>query len=407
MTETLRAGGARRDATVLTVGTMASGIAAYGFVAIGTRSVGAEAFAPVSVLWSLWAVSAAAITFPVQHWVIRTVEASRDESGIWAAAPALWRTVAMASLLVFAVTWVLGERLFTTPGWAFPLMAACLPAGSVVMGFNRGLLAARDRFRATAVAILGENLLRVVLALGLAAAVTAEGLGWILVAGFAVGLLYPRTLFGRSTGAHAPPSRSLLGGLAGANAAAQVALTSGPIVLSLVGGTEAGVTALFAMLAVLRAPHTVAVGMTARVTGPLTRLATTGQVARLRRIEYRLVAATVVLAALAALLAPAVVPQVTSIVFDVGEDVPAAATALLTAGTVVALAGLVEMLVLVARDRTRRLVGAWVGAIVAGGATLLVPATPITRVAAAFLVAEAVALALMVAGTPRTERSPA
>ena len=43
---------------------------------------GPEGFAPISVLWSIWAMSVAVITFPVQHWVIRTIETDGDESAV-------------------------------------------------------------------------------------------------------------------------------------------------------------------------------------------------------------------------------------------------------------------------------------------------------------------------------------
>lgn len=387
------------DTTALTVGSIVSGLAAYGFVAVGTRSVGAQAFAPVSILWSLWAVSAAAITFPLQHWIIRTVEASGHERPVWGAAPALWRIATVVAALAFAGTYAVAERLFTVPGAAFPLMVACLPAGSVIMGLNRGLLAARGRFRATALALLGENVLRLFLAIALMSVVTPSGLGWILVGGFGVGLLYPDTLFRRSAGPRAPAAApaSLLGGLAGANAAAQVVLTSGPIVLSLLGGTSAAVTTLFAMLAVLRAPHTLALGVTARLTGPLTRLATDGDERGLRRVERRILSTTTAVAIVGAVLGPVVVPLATHLVFGVGSDVPAVATGLLTVGAVVAVAGVAQTLLLLAEGRGRQLAGAWTAALVVGGFVLTAPWAPLTRVAGAFALAEVIALGLMMA----------
>ena len=391
----------RADTTALTAGTIGSGLAAYGFVAVGTRSVGAEAFAPVSVLWSLWALSAAAITFPVQHWVIRTVEASGDERAVWAAAPSVWAATGLAGALVLGGTGAVAEPLFGRPGMAFPVMAACLPVGSVLMGFNRGVLAARGRFGATALALLGENVLRLVLALVAMAAVGSEGLGWILVAGFAVAVLWPRTVVHRRpTGEVARPPMSLLGGLAAANVAAQTVLTSGPIVLSLLGGDPVAVTTLFAVLAILRAPHVVAVGVTARLMAPLTRLAAMGDRASLRRTEHLVGWTTLGVAGIGVAVGPWVLPAVTELVFGVGEEIPAAATALLTAGGVVAVAGVVQMLVLLAEGRGRELLRAWLVALVVGAGMLVLPWDPVTRVAAAFAAAEVLALVLMFVRVP-------
>ena len=404
MTRAARESTAGADAAALTIGSILSGLAAYGFVAVGTRSVGAQAFAPVSILWSLWAISAAAITFPVQHWIIRSVEASGHEREVWGTAPAIWRVAILLGVLVLVGAVSVGGRLFTVPGAAFPLMAACLPAGSVVMGFNRGVLAARSRFRATAVALLGENMLRLVAAVALMAVVTPAGLGWILVAGFGVGILFPDTIIHRrdpgAEGARSP--LSLLGGLSGANAAAQVVLTSGPIALSLLGGSRASVTTLFAMLAVLRAPHVLAQGITARLTGPLTRLAGEDGARGTRRVQRQVLAATAGVALLGAALGPTVVPVTTDLVFGVGARVPALPTSLLTAGAVVAVGGVVQMLLLLAEGRSRQLALAWAVSLVVGGSVLVVPGDPFTRVAAAFAVAEVVAFGLMMVGTRTT-----
>ena len=68
-----------RDTSALLVSTPVSGLLAYGYVAIGTRTYGAAPFAPVSVFWTIWAMASAVVAFPVQHWVIRTIEADGNE----------------------------------------------------------------------------------------------------------------------------------------------------------------------------------------------------------------------------------------------------------------------------------------------------------------------------------------
>jgi len=65
--------GRARDTTALGAGSLVTGLLAYVFFALSTRSLGASAAAPVSVLWTYWSFAAAALTFPLQHWIARSV----------------------------------------------------------------------------------------------------------------------------------------------------------------------------------------------------------------------------------------------------------------------------------------------------------------------------------------------
>ena len=69
------AGGRRRSVASLALGSVGAGVLAYVFFVVATRALGAEEAASVSVLWTWWGFTAAAITFPLQHWIARTVEA--------------------------------------------------------------------------------------------------------------------------------------------------------------------------------------------------------------------------------------------------------------------------------------------------------------------------------------------
>lgn len=392
---TVPSSSARRDAAALSVGTATSGLVAYAFVAIGTRLVGAEDFAPVSVLWSFWAVSAAAITFPVQHWIIRAVEATGSERAIWNALPRVWRMTGIASLVVLAIALSVSERLFGTSGWSFPAMTALLPACSVLMGINRGVLASRARFGSTAAAILGENLIRLLVVVAVGDRWASSGIGWALMAGFLVAAAFPGSFRGERHRDGTKTSLSLLGGLAGANAAAQTALTSGPIVLSLLGGSNSHVTMMFAVLAVLRAPYTVALGVTTRLTRPLTRLAL-ADLATLRRWERRFLGFALAASVVAAFLGAIVIPPAVRLVFGIDPMLGGPGTiGVLTAASTLALASLVQMLVLLAKDRGRALSLSWVAGIAIGTGVLFTSGAPVLRVAVGFLAAETVAICLM------------
>ena len=65
----------------LALGSAASGLLAYVFFATVTRSLGSAAAAPVSVLWAYWSLAGAALSFPLQHWIARTVARRHSPSG--------------------------------------------------------------------------------------------------------------------------------------------------------------------------------------------------------------------------------------------------------------------------------------------------------------------------------------
>ena len=393
------------DAAWLTVGTTLSALAIYLFLAVGTRAVGVDGFAPVSVLWSLWAVSGAALTFPVQHWIIRTTVASGDEAAVWSAMPRVWALSAVAGVSMLVATWVLSDALFGYSGLAFPALAALLPPASVAMGVNRGVLSARGEYRSTAMAILGENVIRVLLAVAVGSRAGSVGFGVILVVGFMIAFAYPSSF--RPVGPVGDRGREpigLLGGLTGANLAAQTALTSGPVVLSLVGGSAAAVTTMFSVLALLRAPYTVALGASARLTAPLSRRIAGGEWQRLVSLGRRLVWAVSTGAVVAGLAAPWVLPPVVRLVFDVPDVLGDLSLGLLAAGSLLAFANLLLMLTLLAMERGRGMIGSWVTGLLIAAFVVVFDGDVVARVSVAFLLAEIAAMLGMLWSLERRPR---
>lgn len=398
----------------LTIGSLISGAAAFLVIAFGTRAVGEVLFAPVSVLWSLWALTAAAISFPVQHWTIRSA-GTDGEATVWAAMPRILLFAVAASVATGTISLALGTRLYATSPAAFSLMTGLLPLASLVMGLERGLLAHRGRFRAVAVSVAGENVIRAAVALavlvwGDRTSAGAALLGWGVVGGFAMAIVPISVLVPpRQRTPRRSASIRLLGGFAGANVMAQATLTSGPVILALLNAPEATVTQVFAILALLRVPYTGIVGASAAITGPLTRLHNAGRTMQLRRWELRAGAATVVLAVAAAAVAPLVLPPLVSALFAARVTIGAPAQGMLAGGGVLAVAGLFEMLLLLSRHRPRHLLTSWTTAAGLGAACLLLPTRPVLKVCLAFLVAEAVAVAAMMGSsrTPSSELTPA
>jgi len=383
------------DSSVLALGSLVSGLAAYAFIAVGARSVGSEAFAAVTVLWTLWAMSAAVFTFPVQHWVIRTIEADGGEVGVRAALRTLGFATITVSVLLGLVSWLFRFNLFGDGGLAFPIMAAIVPIGTVFMGLNRGVLSARRQFRSTALAIAGENLIRATAAL---AVKTAIGLGWALIGGFAIGLFWPSSYRLEKSGTSKFERSPLVfvGGVAGGSLVGQIVLTSGPLVLAIIGGLPGQITGLFSALALFRAPYMIAIGVTPRMTAWLTRtVLDNGQVA-VRGLTHKAIFAALILLPIAGVLGATIGPDVLKLVFGPGVILSAYTTALVAAGSAVAIFTLLVTLLMLAAARSGSISVAW--ALGAAGGTAVVLSgigSPVNTVAAAFLTAEIIALAAL------------
>lgn len=382
------------ESGALLAGSLMNGLAAYGFIALGTRLLGAAAFSPVAIVWVFWAFSAALLTFPIQHWVIRQGALDGHLGGV---RMALGRVVRLAGVVaagegVVAALW--RERLFGEGNWAWPLVVVMVAVGAAFLGLVRGVLAGSGRYGAAAGVIGGENLLR--LAVGAALLGLGGGplsLAAALAAGPAVALAFPGAwrLGARST---ERASTGLVGAAGLSVLLAQVVLNSGPPLVSSLGGVEREVTALFTALAVFRAPYLVALGLSVRATYPLTRLVEERGRSGLRGPAWATLSGSLAAAALAFAVARPWGPPLIRALFGAGTDLPGTPTGLIAAGCVVALGGLALTVMLIAASARVALVGSWVLGTVVGVAMLVWGASlgPVDRVVVAFVGAEAAAL---------------
>jgi O-antigen/teichoic acid export membrane protein len=390
-----------RDSGWLVAGTSISGLAAYGYVILGTRELGAVAFAPISVLWTFWAMSAAVLTFPVMHWVIRTLEADGSEDRVRSGLPAVWIAALAVSTATFVVAWLGRNAFFQQESLLFPLMAGLIPFGSVAIGISRGALAGRQRFAAAGAAIAVENLIRMLLGgIVLAFGGKEAAFAWVLVVGFVAAVFWPSALrLRRDTGDRRHPLPiGFLGGIAGGSLIAQVVITGGPAVVAVLGGNPLDITGLFATLALFRAPYQVALGVTVRLTGGLTRLYVDGRQGSVSSLQRGGVVAAVLGAPLAGVFGAVSGPGLVRFVFGGEVIVSGTVAAAVSAGSWLALVSLCYTLMLIAGARTSLVTGAWVVGLVAGGAwSMLGPGDPVVRVAWAFCLAEAVTITTMVA----------
>lgn len=403
---------ATRDSGVLAVGSAISGLLAYVFFALATRSLGAERAAPVSVLWSFWAVAAAVLTFAVQHWTIRTLARDGHEGTVARSIPMISAVSAGLSALAGVVAFAFRHPLFHDDGLTFPALIAAVTAGSFFVGLVRGALAGRGRYVATAASLIGENAIRVVGAAGVAlAGGGAKAFGAALIVGPFTGLIWARSLRFDSSSPGSPDLRNplaMVSGIAGGSLIAQIVLTGAPVVLAGTGGARADVTSLFVALAVWRAPYLLALGMSPRLTPALTRLVVDGQQHRMARVRRMTVLGVVAGTAAAALVGVTLMQPVLHAAFGPDVNVNALALAALGAGTATALGNLVLLLMLLALGRPRAATISWAAALaVSGGWTVLSTMAPEARVVVAFLLAQLTAFGLLLAaGRPRAGDKP-
>ena len=387
-----------RGATGLALGSAVSGLLAYVFFALVTRALGAEAAAPVAVLWTYWSFAAAALTFPLQHWAVRAVVAAGGEGPVRRALPSIAGLTLLVALLAGTATWLIRDDLFHRGGWSFPLLVVAVTMGSAFLGIVRGILTVRDRLTEVGLVLVAENALRCVLAAVLIAGdVTASRYyGVALAAGALVGFAWPSVLRLGTTGPADQGWLRFVAGASGGQVISQAVLTGGPVALALLGGTPAQVTGLFVALALFRAPYTLVLGVVSPATGILTRLVVAEKHAAIRRVLAGIVAATALGVGLAAVIGWFAGPALLRLVFGASVDVSAEVCLLTAAGSALSLGTLLLSLVAMANDRSHTTLRSWLVAAVAAGVTIGVgPGTPLTTVTYAFVVAQLVAFATL------------
>ncbi|MGH3308381.1 MAG: oligosaccharide flippase family protein, partial [Nocardioides sp.] len=191
-----------RDTSALAIGSVVSGVLAYVFFALVTRALGPVPAAPVSVLWAWWSFAGAALTFPLQHWITRSVTVHEGERAVRRALGGVVLVVVLVGVVAGVGSWLARDLLFHRSGVAFPLLVVAVALGSGAMGVVRGLLAARHRFPALGAALVAENALRCVAALALMAAGVEDPVtyGLALVAGYLAIVFWPSTFRIADTG---------------------------------------------------------------------------------------------------------------------------------------------------------------------------------------------------------------
>ncbi|MCE2527217.1 MAG: hypothetical protein J4G00_06770 [Actinomycetia bacterium] len=375
---------------MMVAGAMAGGLTAYLFHALGGRGLGADAYAPIGVMWTGAFIIVTVLYLPLEQWVTREVTESRNplSGGLG---------------LVLVVTGVAVAAAAMSTGWTLPPLTeqvvthvwqmVLLIVGYGCFWIGKGVLQGRGRYGRVGWMLSAEGLVRLaVLGVVLVTGGGAVGLGWAMVAApwvvFLFGFWRGRRLDHPSAAGRIFVQHYVVGA-----AAAHVLVAAAPLAVTYMGGTAAQVSMVFIVFVLFRAPLTLMYSLQGRVLPPLVRMVGRGEGESLRKLGGRLWMGSVGLASLAALLGYLVGPEAVKLLM--GSDfVPSSlVTALVAGGT--AMAAGVQLLaqILVAGSRTGRLATAWVSGLAAAGlVTWLSPSGPVVAVATGFCAGEAVAL---------------
>jgi O-antigen/teichoic acid export membrane protein len=397
--------------TWIAVGSALNGVAAFLFQVVGTRALGPVGYAPIGVLWTLQYLWIAVAVTALEAYVARLVIVNgpgNDQLRRFLRILNRWLFGAAAT--VTAIAWLLRAELFAGLG-DLAVVLGLLILSYGWYGVVRGRATGLGRFRAYGLATIGESALRLVAAIALlAVAATTRSLAWafpvgpLLVAGLAWVRRHPTARLGpdlavadevvlgpRGVG------RRFLVSTSTANACVQFLLAGGPIVLVPLGASAAAISVFFTTITAARVPMTFALnGGLSRLLPPLTHMAQADDAAGLRRAAVRMLGAIVGGAVLAAAGGAAIGPEVVELVF--GSDFRPERTfvTIVAVSTVLGVGGLLLDQLYIATGREGKLPAVWLGSVALAAVLVLVlPGTPTMRVATAFLLALATALAAL------------
>ena len=416
----VRSSGAASGASLLTLATLASGLLTYGFLVLAARSLGADAYGQVGVLWAAMFLVAIVAFRPLEQTTSQAI-AQRVAAG--AGVRSVVRTMTAVSLgaalvlvLVFAALWQpIAARLFHSN----EMLAAALAIGVLSYGLSylvRGILGGFRWFTGYAVVLLADGAVRLAVALPLlvvssrglaAAAVAAAGAGGA-VAALVLGRKRlsgalrsggPDDTFGiRNAASFAAPATVIAG-------ADQILVNGAPLLVAVSGASNATVGLVFAATMLVRAPVYVFQGFAASLLPNLTHLAGVGRLADLRTAVARtagiLFAGGIVFTAAVAVVGPIAMRTV----YGSDFDAPALTLALLAAGVACYLAAGTFSQALLALELG--VVGAvcWSAAVVAFvGSYTVLPGGPLVRVSSALAIGSFVAAGTLGSSLARRSR---
>jgi len=397
----------------MVLGTTAAAVGSYVFQVVGGRALGADAFAPVSVMWTLLFLGLTVFFIPVEQLIIRRLTLTAGDKEALARS---WRVIfaVIAAATALAVVFALVTRSSLLAGdLGYAVVASVMVPTHGLMMVARGFLGGRGRFTAYGTAVgldaLGKAGGAVVVALagwGPVPLAWALGLSPVLV--LLVRPFQPTNNIGgfEVTSTLPVSDHRFMTGFVIATAASQTVLAAGPLVVGALGASSASISVFFVTTTLFRGPMSASYNLLARILPGLTRRAAAGDHEGINRVARRLAYGGGLAAVAVGGFASAVGPMVVELLYGAEFRPSAWLAALAAAGVIVGIVGLGTMQVLVGRGDTGRMAWAWLVALGVATATIfVVGGDPTVRVAAGFFAGEAVALTGLTAAAVLSPRS--
>jgi len=372
---------------------------AYLFQLVGGRLLGPEAFAPVSVLWTLMFLIGTVGLLPVEQYVAREATAGRRAIGRppWALAAVMLLTALVAG----GFTVLTRDALFLGES-GFVLLSVLIVVALGPLALARGLAVGQRRFDLYGLMLGLEGVGRLVVGgLGLVVVGGPVGLAWGVAVGPALGLLVPTYRFERRAAEPAAPGAgAFLAPYIGASGASQLLIAGAPLAVAALGAGPATISIVFVTFTLFRAPVTIVYLVQGRLLNLLVRLEIAGESVRVGRIRRMFELGGLAAVTLAGVAGWSVGPWLIGLLFgDAFRPTPLVAA---LAATGVASAALAQLLgqLLVAQGRTASLARRWsLGLGTALGVLVVLPLAvatdPAVTVGSAFAAGELASAAAM------------
>lgn len=411
----------RRDTALMSMGTLASGLLAYGFNVLAARSLGPEAFGAVGALWAVLFLLAVLLFRPLEQTLSRAIADHLARGAD--ARPAVRSTARLGALtatgaaLAVAVAW---DPLTSGLFGGRPGLTAALAAGLVGYAasyFVRGLAGGLRWFSGYGTLLLADGGVRMLVALPLVFFASPT----VAAAAIAV------AAFGGAVAPLLTRGRHRLRGLAGDGGAGGFALgravrfampavviaacemfivNGGPLLVLVAGGEGAAAAAgvLFAATLLVRAPVFLFQGVAAHLLPNLTTFQARGDASRIRRSTLLISGGLIGVSAVCALAALAVGPWMMALVFGDAFGAGRVELALFALGVGGFLAASTFCQALLARDRAGRAAVCWsVATVVFVALQLGLDGDGVHRVSVAFAAASTLVAVLLTAAVWRQE----
>lgn len=389
-----------------------SGILTYVFHVLAARSLGADAYGQIAVLWAAVFLAAVVLFRPLEQTSARTIADRRargEEIGtVLRSVGLICVAIVAVAIVAMAAGWsAVSDRLFL----GSDTMTSLLVVGIAVYGvayLTRGLLGGIRWFNGYGIGLLADAAARLLLALPLLFVASKDLAAVAVVAAGLAGALFPlyvgRRLFrglssaaGEGTGFRTGSALAFAAPASIIAAADQLLINGGPLLVMAEGGAAASKTAgvVFAATMLVRAPVYVFQGLAASLLPNLTHLQATNG-ARFRRAV--LLTAGFLLAAGAMIVAFAAFagPQAMQVLYGADFEAGRSELVLLGAGVAAYLAAATFSQALLAVDEGRWAAVAWgASAALFVGLYLGIPGDELRRISLAFAAATLAGLLLL------------